>query len=220
MGGGRHNCGRPPISHIRLVQPQPSPVSVSPVLQVNVHPANPDLLAAPVCLLFKKVERSVGSRRCLELTLEALNLPEQQPLTFRAGYDSRTQRLSISSFHPNNGGGSLRIEPVRLRGHRIGTFLMNEIVIWGRQWPRAAVNPIRLFDADADDDNRDRRNRFYERFGFTFEYDDKDGTTGRSREMPASKLIPVWSWTENIILNPFDPWRAGAAFPETNLLIA
>lgn len=97
---------------------------------------------------------------------------------------------------------------------------MNEVVTWARQWPNASVNPIRLFDADADDDNRNRRNRFYERFGFTFEYDDKDGTTGRSQDMLASDLIPVWSWTQNITLGSFDGTRSRSLPLERSLFVA
>lgn len=36
-------------------------------------------------------------------------------------------------------GGELFLDPDELRGQRIGTYLMNEIVTWAQQWPEAPV---------------------------------------------------------------------------------
>ncbi|WP_418647385.1 GNAT family N-acetyltransferase [Thauera butanivorans] len=95
-------------------------------------------------------------------------------------------------------GGALFLDPAELRGQRIGTYLMNEIVVWAQQWPEAKVRPIKLLSGQAEEENRDRRNRFYERFGLVFAYSDPEHREGVSKSMPVKKLTPVTSWEVNI----------------------
>ena len=95
-------------------------------------------------------------------------------------------------------GGALFLDPSELRGQRIGTYLMNEIVAWAHQWPEATVRPIKLLSGQAEDENRARRNRFYERFGLKFAYRDPDHREGASKPMPVRELTPVTSWEANI----------------------
>ncbi|WP_323025753.1 hypothetical protein [Castellaniella sp.] len=76
------------------------------------------------------------------------------------------------------------------RGRHIGTYLFDEIVRWAQQWPDAQVKPIGLGRGDASDENRERRNTFYERFGIEFDYSE-DKHCGRSRPMLVRDLTPV-----------------------------
>lgn len=85
-----------------------------------------------------------------------------------------------------------------LEGHRIGTYLMNEIVRWVLCWPEAIVNPVELVSWQADDENKERRNKFYEQFGLIFDYADQGRQAGLSRPMPAKMLTPVETWKQNI----------------------
>lgn len=94
--------------------------------------------------------------------------------------------------------GSVFLDPAELRGQRIGTYLMNEIVMWAKQWPDATVRPIGLAAGQAQEDNKDRRNRFYERFGLVFDYQDPEHREGRSRPMLAETLTPVETWKANL----------------------
>ena len=94
--------------------------------------------------------------------------------------------------------GALFFDPIELRGQRIGTYLMNEIVLWAQQWPEARVRSIKLLSGQAQDDNRARRNRFYERFGLKFAYSDPEHEEGVSKPMPVKELTPVTSWEANI----------------------
>ena len=94
--------------------------------------------------------------------------------------------------------GALFFDPAELRGQRIGTYLMNEIVVWAQQWPEARVRSIKLLSGQAQDDNRARRNRFYERFGLKFVYSDPEHEEGVSKPMPVKELTPVTSWEANI----------------------
>lgn len=75
---------------------------------------------------------------------------------------------------------------------------MNELVLWARHWPKAKIHPIELLEGQAYPENKDRRNRFYENFGFEFDYTDPEHEAGRSRPMLAEALTPVNSWKENI----------------------
>lgn len=83
-------------------------------------------------------------------------------------------------------GGSMLIDPA-WRGLYIGTFLQNKVVVWAHQDVGLAghIVPIALSSNDAlDEASRDRRNRFYEQFGITFDWSAGTGTiehaSGRS----------------------------------------
>ncbi|MEJ5154603.1 hypothetical protein WH240_05245 [Gluconobacter wancherniae] len=87
-------------------------------------------------------------------------------------------------------GGAVYLEPDSLLGNRIGSFLMNQIVQWATKWPDAEINPIKLLPHQGHGENRLRRNRFYEQFGITFDYDDKKHSSGIGRYMRANSLVP------------------------------
>lgn len=94
--------------------------------------------------------------------------------------------------------GALFFDPAELRGQRIGTYLMNNIVTWAQQWPEATVRSIKLLSGQAEEENRTRRNRFYEGFGLKFAYSDPEHREGVSKPMPVKELTPVTSWEANI----------------------
>lgn len=85
------------------------------------------------------------------------------------------------------------------KGQRIGTYLMNIIVQWAKNWPNANINQIKLLTFQAQPENKERRNKFYEQFNIKFNYVNtitrEDGT---SLPMTASNLNPVVTWKENI----------------------
>ncbi len=111
------------------------------------------------------------------------------------GYlDGPSVSLTSGSFEE----GAIFLDPESLRGKRVGTYLMNEIVKWARQWPEAKVRPIKLLAWQAEDENKARRNRFYEQFGIKFEYSDPNQCEGISLAMFASDLTPVETWRKNI----------------------
>lgn len=83
------------------------------------------------------------------------------------------------------------------RGMRIGSLLMNEVVKWVKQWPDAKVNRITIIEGDASEENKDRRNRFYERFGVVFSYRDDKKEAGRSVPMRVSQLTENDSFLKN-----------------------
>lgn len=116
---------------------------------------------------------------------------------FSASYDAIWNLTSLTSGSLDTGGYVL-IEPVRLRGAHLGTYLMNLVVSWAKQWPETDVREIRLFSGDASDNNRLRRNRFYEQFGISFAFDDQSMSAGVSQPMKAGSLVEVTAWKKSI----------------------
>jgi len=80
-------------------------------------------------------------------------------------------------------GGSVRLSngfiglPNEIQGRRVGTWVMNEVVSWAKQWPDARVEPIRLSQQQATQANKRRRNKFYNQFGFQFEPEAEEGSS-------------------------------------------
>ncbi|PLY35745.1 GNAT family N-acetyltransferase [Pectobacterium versatile] len=101
-------------------------------------------------------------------------------------------------------GGSIDVDNKLYRGQRIGTWMMNEIVKWAKQWPDAKVLPITLGYGQADKENKERRNWFYEQFGIEFDYHNDQNEAGQSQSMKAAalKIIDSWDKTKggNIII--------------------
>lgn len=118
---------------------------------------------------------------------------------FYGGYSrGRLDGPVVSLLSAAAGEGSLFLDLPRLEGQRIGTYLMNEIVVWAKQWPTATVAGVSLLPGQAGPENKDRRNRFYEQFGLVFDYTDVRHVAGESRPMPAASLTPTDSWRENL----------------------
>lgn len=117
---------------------------------------------------------------------------------FCACYDSGMKTVSLTSHVLY--GGALDLTLPGLEGQAIGTYLMNTIVLWAKQFPSdTGVNTITLRPGQAIGDNKARRNRFYEQFGIEFDYDDPTTRgTGKSRPMVVSSLRPVEKSSDNL----------------------
>ena len=118
---------------------------------------------------------------------------------FSGGYSrGYLEGPSVSLTSESIGRGAVFLDLPGLHGHRIGTYFMNEIVTWAKQWPQAAVRSVELLEGQAQGDNKARRNRFYEQFSLQFDYRDPEHREGLSRPMPAEALTPVLSWERNL----------------------
>lgn len=186
---------------------------------LEVHPRNAPKNAAPVAWLL--VERHIDFRHDAQgALLDASICVSCQPITSRYSRDERSK----SHFHGGytcafNGmvsltanslttGGYVVLENTDLQGHRIGTFLMNEIVQWVQQWPDATVRTVSLLSGQAHGDNKERRNRFYEQLGLEFDYDDSEHKQGCSRPMLAKQLKRIETWKENITVHSMPDYLA------------
>lgn len=116
---------------------------------------------------------------------------------FAGAYDSACADISLTASCLST-GGYVVIDPPSLRGRHLGTYFMDEIVHWAKQWPDAEIRPITLLAGQATSDNRDRRNRFYEQFGVRFEYSDAQQNAGIAVPMRASELRQVDTWKSHI----------------------
>jgi GNAT superfamily N-acetyltransferase len=117
--------------------------------------------------------------------------------SFYGGYLKYTNQVSLTSSSLGSSGGVF-LDPPELTGQRIGTYLFNEIVTWAQRWPEASVNSVTLLAGQAGEDNKARRNRFYEQFGLVFEYADPEHREGKSLPMLVKALTPVETWKANI----------------------
>lgn len=115
---------------------------------------------------------------------------------FDGSYSKNNNAVSLTS--PTMARGAVCIDLDGLRGQRIGTYLMNQIVTWALQWPDASVNAIGLSSSQGDDENKTRRNWFYEQFGIKFNYSDSHHRGGTSHPMQVRALTPVDAWAKNI----------------------
>lgn len=118
---------------------------------------------------------------------------------FHASYDSGLKTVSLTSHTLYNGAVDLTLPG--LEGNGIGTYLMNVIVSWAKQFPTdTTVNTITLLSVQAVGDNKERRNKFYEQFGIVFDYDDPTTrAAGKSRDMLTGALVPAEKWRSNIV---------------------
>jgi len=116
---------------------------------------------------------------------------------FSGAYDKDAGVVSLASLSVT-GVGSIFNDLAGLRGQRVGTYLLNEIVTWAKQWPDATVKSIELLVHQASEENTERRNRFYEQFGLVFDYRDPKHEEGFSRRMPGRDLNQVDTWRQNI----------------------
>lgn len=73
--------------------------------------------------------------------------------------------------------GGVQINSGDLRGIHIGSYMFNKIVAWAKEEVDSSygVITISLSRTDAEPDNLDRRNKFYENFGIRFVYRAVDG---------------------------------------------
>lgn len=117
---------------------------------------------------------------------------------FVGGFTPDINTVSLTSTIAWSEGGVFLDLP-GLAGQRIGTYLMNEIVRWVQQWPSATVASIKLDAGQAQPNNKERRNRFYEQFGIVFDYDDEQRRSGKSRPMLSKDLKTVETWRKNIV---------------------
>lgn len=86
------------------------------------------------------------------------------------------------------------------RGLHIGTYMMNRLVSWAiEHYPTHHPVDIKLMSCQAQPDNKARRNRFYEQFGFRFTWDDDSHTVGMLEPgLSISDLHTVSTWEQHI----------------------
>lgn len=125
--------------------------------------------------------------------------PPYSSFTFTARYWQMFNAVKLTGL--DLGGGAVFVDPGELRGHRIGTYLMDYIVHWARQWPEAIVEPIKLQAEQGKGEAGLRRNLFYEQFGLRFDFTTDEKLAGKSIPMPAGELVECRTWEQNITVH-------------------
>jgi GNAT superfamily N-acetyltransferase len=131
---------------------------------------------------------------------------------FEGNYSKLNNSVSLTSASTYK--GAVFLDLPSLEGQRIGTYLMNEIVRWVQRWPEATVKSVELVSGQAGEDNKERRNRFYEQFGLVFDYTDAEHREGRSRPMLVGELTSVETWKKNIIERRMFDYLADTLYAE------
>lgn len=127
----------------------------------------------------------------------------------------------LSLLGPVGMAGARFLDFPGLKGHRIGTYLMDRLVAWACQWPDATLQTISLSADQATPENHARRNRFYEQFGIPFVWLSDRRDSGYSAPIKCRQLtrsdawnrnireVGVWSWT-NAAMADLARYRAEA----------
>jgi GNAT superfamily N-acetyltransferase len=162
-------------------------VLVERIETVRNDPKTGQTLEGTIQLFFNRIESKYSQQMTRHLFFAGsytLDLPTGAP------------QVSLTSASASKGTVFLDLDG--LHGHRIGTYLMNQVVKWAMQWPDSSVREVELMEGQADPGNKDRRNRFYEQFGLVFDYTDAERRQGRSRAMLVKELRAVETWKKNI----------------------
>jgi GNAT superfamily N-acetyltransferase len=171
----RHEIDKPPIAWLVIEREE----------RYRRDPCNNEILDASIRISYERL----GPRG---------SVPADSKGDFSGGYTRGFEQQRVSLTSPSVTDGAVFLDLPELYGQRIGSYLMNEVVNWVRQWPQAEVAPVKLIEGQARGASKERRNRFYEKFGLVFDYRDADHREGLSRPMPAASLQPIESWKENL----------------------
>jgi hypothetical protein len=99
------------------------------------------------------------------------------------------------------------IEKSELRGSHIGSYFMNEVILWMKKWPNASIIKMDLNDARVNVNNKDsndineviqRRNKFYANFGMKFNFFNEDKNKGTFIPMKVGELKTAHSMPTNM----------------------
>lgn len=126
---------------------------------------------------------------------------------------SANSQLSINKVYAlvNHRANSIEFGPSQgmflddvLRNKGIGTFALNEIIVWLREnFQDYSISPFDIVtpESASDEEDKDRRNKFLENFGFTLGFTD---VTQRSGTLKAKKPSLLKSYVNNEKIDEID----------------
>ncbi|WP_143155714.1 MULTISPECIES: hypothetical protein [Burkholderia] len=143
---------------------------------------------------------AVGTQESGDTGRERIDLVAFRVETDRFGDSRAREEVCSMSAHRSFGltltNGFVIVEQESLRGLNIGSLCFNEIVKWARRLaPDDHVMPIQLLGSHVGAYGRrnlERRHRFYQRFGLTFEFESGDVhplASGESKDMVGRDLV-------------------------------
>lgn len=148
-------------------------------------------------LVSREVTREGGGQR-IQLDYRVLSSQHRHSEggEFYGYYSAVHDVCSITSGGLGDGG--VFIDPPEARGHRIGTYLLNEMVGWAMQWPDAHLKPVVLNRDQGRGEAGVRRNQLYDQFGIKFRAEDDGHVEARSIPTKIRDLNTVETWRQNI----------------------
>ena len=158
------------------------------IFEVKWKDKNKSGLVATVFLEIKETHHS--NKTTLELSYKCINYFENHVNSGKGNFLAHCENKFAKPTEKvvSLTGGAVFLDPNALQGHGLGTYLMNEIIKWAKQWPEADVDSIELIADQASKENKTRRNRFYEQFGIEFVYSSEDKAAGISIPMKVKQL--------------------------------
>lgn len=163
---------------------------------------------------FIRTEITKGDVSVLSLRLEYLPQNRHQlsqlPTNVCASYCRKAKQFSISREDPKLGpGGYISVDPGFMRGKRLGSFLMWQVVTWGQQrCPDYTVNHLRLNDMQPAEDLV-ARDRLYARMGVPL--------GAQAEPVLVEALTAPASWMGNINMHDHNAWLREALAQKANL---
>lgn len=178
-------------------------MSSSPVLLEVRQRTDPQGPVAFWVLVSREVTREGGDQR-IRLNYRVLSPQHPHPTggEFYGYYSAVHDVCAITSGRLGDGG--VFIDPPEAMGNRIGTYLLNEMVKWAKQWPDASLKPVVLNRDQGLGEAGVRRNRFYEQFGIKFRAVDDNRVEARSMSTKIRDLNTVGTWVQNIAVTTAD----------------
>lgn len=165
-------------------------------------------------MTFIRTEITKGDVSVLSLRLEYLphnrHQLSQMPTNVCASYCRRDKRFSISREDPKLGpGGYISVDPGFMRGKRLGSFLMWNVVTWGQQrCPDFIVNHLMLNDKQPAEDLV-ARDRLYAGMGVPLD--------AQAEPVSVEALTAPVSWMPNITIHNHEAWLREVLAQRTDL---
>lgn len=138
----------------------------------------------------------VSAKLKIKYSIDNFNIYSSRPIISSTYFDALYLNKSwIKSASIT--GGALFLDPEEYTGNKIGSYFMNVVIKWIQKFENTPIDKIELVANQATNNNKERRNRFYEQFGITFSYD-KNRENGYSNPINSHDLIQTSNWKNNI----------------------
>lgn len=166
---------------------------------LKLHPGPKQLY--PVFMLIEEHETVVNHGGQIK---EAYLKIKYSFMSYRSLHSTMDDRVHyFDAYYKPSGasltGGAVFVDPAIYRGKKIGSYFLNVVIRWLQKFDDVPLNTIELVAHQATDENKARRNRLYEQFGITFNYD-KDGLAGLSNPISTHQLNTTDRWQQSILV--------------------
>lgn len=161
-------------------------------------------------IIFVMKHYKEGDNEMMSVKIVPVSSGSARPIASSAG--NANDKLAINKIYAlvNHRSNSIEFGPNQgfslddnLRGKGIGTFAMNELIVWLRNnFQEYSINPFEFITPEnADEEDKERRNKFLENFGFLLGFTD---VTQRNGTMKAKKPSLIKTYVNGEKLEELD----------------